>query len=129
MGPVPKALHQAIQNNDEELLEHFEIEHQFTGEFESISLRSRKPFEKKYFSRRELKLLEEVANSFYMQTGKEMEDFTHREGMPWHRVYKVEENKNGEIPYEYQLDTLDESDKYTILNIAEERKSFLETYK
>ena len=129
MGPVPKVLHQAIQNNDEELLEHFEIEHHFTGEYESISLKSRRPFERKYFSRRELKLLEEIATNFYMQTGKEMEDFTHREGTPWHRVYKVEENRNGEIPYAYQLDDLEESERYTILSISEERKSFFETYK
>jgi uncharacterized phage-associated protein len=128
MGPVPKELHKAIQNNDAELLEHFNIEKQECGGYEAITLKNKMPFEERFFSRRELDLLKDIADRFHMMTGKEMEDYTHTPGRPWDRVYNKENNKDGPIPYEYQLDGLNPTERDVVLSIAEERETFLNNY-
>lgn len=128
MGPVPKELHKAIQNNDAELLERFDIERQESGGYEAITLKNKLPFEPRFFSRRELELLKDIAGRFQMMTGKEMEHYTHTPGMPWYRVYNKEANKDAAIPYEYQLDKLGPEEQKIVLSIAEERKVFLANY-
>lgn len=131
MGPVPTQLHEAIESGDNELLEYFDVIEE-TGSkrgFDAISLSNKKSFESKYFSKRELRLLKDISDRFEMMNGGEMEAFTHREHSPWYRMWVVENRKQEKIPYEYSLDTINEADKQTILEIAEERKEFLESYK
>lgn len=128
MGPVPTALHEAIESNDSELAEYFNIERTIQGDYETITLKNKRPFEKKYFSKKEMDLLTDLANRFDMMTGEEMEVWTHREGTPWHRVWVLENKKQAEIPYEYTLSDLREDEREVVLNIAKERRTFLTNY-
>lgn len=129
MGPVPTELHEAIESNDEILAEYFNIERALDKRGrETITLQNKKPFDGKYFSRRELNLLSDLSDRFELMNGDEMEAFTHREGMPWHRVWVKENRRQAEIPYEYSLDKLEENDRNIVLNISQERKAILENY-
>jgi uncharacterized phage-associated protein len=128
MGPVPTELHEAIESNDPELTEYFDIEKLVQGVYVTITLKNKRPFEKKYFSKRELALLKDLANRFDMASGEEMEEWTHREGTPWHRVWVLENRKQAEIPFEYALSRLQEDDRKAILGIVEERQEFLANY-
>jgi uncharacterized phage-associated protein len=129
MGPVPKELHIAMEANEGKFAENFDvIKERDKGGYERIKLVNKKPFDSKYFSRRELALLKDISLRFEMMTGQEMEDFTHRQGMPWHHVWVEEKKENAEIPYEYALNNLDSDERDTILVISEERKAVLENY-
>ena len=130
MGPVPPELHEKIESPDKFFLENFDIENvpMSDGYNDAICLKDKKPFEEKYFSKRELNLLKEISDRWQDATGKELEDFTHREGSPWHRVYEVERRKYQEIPYEYILDKLPEPDRQAFTEIARERAAFLANY-
>lgn len=135
MGPVPVALNKQIEANQEEFAENFDITKEKIGEdwegniIEGILLVSKKEFEPRYFSDRQLELLKRIAESFEISTGKEMEEFTHREDMPWDKVWDNGKGKSKEIPYEYALDFMAEPEKEIILTIAHERQEFIENYK
>lgn len=129
MGPVPTELHEAIEACDPEFEEYFDIERTITKTYETITFISKKPFEEKYFSKKELELLHDIARRCDLMTGKEMEDLTHRPGTPWHRVWEVEGRKQAAIPYEYTLQGLSEEERETVSDIAREREAFLENYR
>lgn len=130
MGPVPKELHNEIQTEDLELKEYFDIETtQGKRGYEPTALINKKSFENKYFTRRELAKLKELVDRFSMSTANEMEEYTHSEHLPWHRVWNEEKKQNEKIPYEYNLINEDELKQDTIRQISKEREEFLNTYK
>jgi hypothetical protein len=128
MGPVPKELNKEMAANVGDFAEYFDIKEEERGGYKSIKLINKKPFDEKYFSRREISLLKDISARFEMMTGKEMEEFTHREGMPWHHVWVKEDRKDAEIPYEYALNHLEGDERDVILNISQERKAIIENY-
>ncbi len=127
MGPVPAELDREIKNLSPELLENFTLEQGPSG-YDSLCLVGKTPFEEKWFSRRELAKLRDIADRFMDATGTEMEQWTHREGMPWHQVYEVEGKENQFIPFEYELNGLPDEDKETILDIARDREAIISHY-
>ncbi len=135
MGPVPVELHNQIEKNADDFAEYFGIVKQKIAEdaegndIESVFLASKKVFEPKYFSERQLELLKDIANRFDISTGKEMEDFTHRQDTPWDKVWNNGLGRQLEIPYEYALDDLEPDEREIILDIANERQAFIENYK
>lgn len=129
MGPVPTELHEAIETEDEKLAERFVIYKQVDKHGrETTSFDSKQPFQEKFFTRRELGLLESLSDRFELMNGDEMEDFTHRAGTPWYRVWVEEKRKQKQIPYEYALDGLEASERDAVLDIAQERQAFIENY-
>jgi uncharacterized phage-associated protein len=131
MGPVPVELNRAIEGSDPELLARFEIQRQVQRKrfkrFETISFRNKSKFEPLYFSDRELSIMQSLADRFDLATGEEMEQWTHRKGTPWHKVWHQRRTDNEPIPFEYALDKLPEEDRKIILNISREREAFLAT--
>ena len=128
MGPVPTLLHEAIESNEPDFQEYFEIERKIWKGYETITLVNKKPFEPRYFSKKELAILEDLATRFDMMTGEEMENWTHRPGTPWYQVWQIEGRKQAKIPYEYALSELPSDKRDAISSIAEERKAFLANY-
>lgn len=126
-GPVPIELDREIKNHDPELVATFNLE-QGPSDYESLCLVGKTPFEEKWFSRRELAKLHDLADRFVDSTGGEMEEWTHQEGRPWHQVYKVEQRENQFIPFEYELNGEADDYKETILEIAQERESIIAHY-
>jgi uncharacterized phage-associated protein len=128
MGPVPIELDREIKNGGKELLENFDLRVDPAGPYERLCFEPKTPFNAKVFSRRELAILKDVADRFAHSTSKEMEDWTHQEGMPWQRVYEVEHRPNGIIPFEYQLDRLPPDEKEALLEVAQEREALVAHY-
>ena len=126
-GPVPMELYRDIKNHSTDLTNEFNFE-DGPSDYDSLCLVSKTPFDPEVFSRRELSLLADIADRFRDSTGNEMEDFTHREGSPWQRVYEVEARQNQQIPFEYQLDGLDEGKKEVLLDISRDRASIIAHY-
>ena len=129
MGPVPTELHEAMESGDPELLARFDMEQTIsTKGYTTISLTSKQPFESKWFSKKELKILQSLADRFELMNGGEMEVWTHREGTPWYRVWAIENRKQAEIPFEYTLIDLPEKERETVLDLAREQEAFVNNY-
>lgn len=130
MGPVPTVLHEAIEFNKDSFEAYLGVETSKDKRgFTTVSFEIRQPFEPKYFTRRELRLLNDLADRFEMMSGDDMEAFTHRQGTPWYQVWEVEQREQGQIPYEYALNHLDPNKKDIILDIARDRETFIENYR
>jgi uncharacterized phage-associated protein len=134
MGPVPVVLHEQMVAGKGELIENFSIIREYLGtndegsDIEGISLEGKIEFEPKYFSDRQLELLNNLCDRFYLSTGKEMEEFTHKEEFAWYRVWRHGKGNREKIPYELVLDLLPSDEKEAVLTIAQERQVFLENY-
>lgn len=126
-GPVPVELDRDIKNRSTDLVNEFDFE-DGPSDYNSLCLIGKTPFDPKLFSRRELALMADIADRFQDSTGSEMEAFTHREGTPWQRVFEVEKRPNHQIPFEYQLDDLDDEVKEVILDTARDRDAIIAHY-
>ena len=106
MGPVPKALF-------EELTEAMRPDmqgaiHPLPAGEEFQKIIPKKSFDGRYFSKREMRLLEEIACIFRDAKAEEMVESTHFENEPWDRTVK-EKGKFQKIDYLLALDSRMES--------------------
>lgn len=123
-GPVPIELWQDIKYNTQVLENDFSIEPGSTG-YDSMCLVPKTEYNPSVFSKRERAILADVAERFEMMNATEIEEFTHRAGTPWQRVFEVDKRPDTIIPLEYQLSGVDEETRETILELAEDRNSIL----
>ncbi|MEK6410381.1 MAG: Panacea domain-containing protein [Acidobacteriota bacterium] len=128
MGPVPTELHEAVDSDEADFREFFDVNRQDDGRYTTITFINKKPFDPKYFSKKEMELLSDLSARFDMATGQEMEDLTHRPGTPWYQVWTVEGRKQAPIPYEYTLSNLNPEDRDIIQSIAKDKEAFLANY-
>lgn len=129
MGPVPTELQEGIESNEGDLSDHFAISTEHLGPgVDAVVLESREAFDARFFSPAELELMERLADTWRDATAKDLEDFTHREGTPWYRVWEVENKRQQIIPFDYALDYLEEGDREGVRKIAHERAAFIKNY-
>ena len=105
MGPVPKSLFEELEAGD--------VTWGTTVRFSKKTLSGDKgwmltvhplaPFNAELFSRRELRLLNKLAEEFRDTEAEEMVEATHLENSPWDKVWSKEERKQAQIPYAYAL--------------------------
>lgn len=92
MGPVPTALLEEIKrggNADlKSAIQLFEIRDDITNELQRRDLKARIAFDKKYFSKREIKIIERVAEFFRDLKAADMSEFSHMKHLPWRSVYQ-----------------------------------------
>ena len=85
-----------------------------------LTVRAESAFEPALFSRRELRLLEALAEEFHDAAAEDMVEATHLENMPWHRVWTRDGRKQKQIPYEYALR---QQDRDLFVEFAAERET------
>jgi uncharacterized phage-associated protein len=90
-GPVPTALFDEIkQGGDKDLktaIALYEVKDEITDALLRRDLKARIPFDKKWFSKRELSVLERVAEFFSELRAEDMSEFSHENKKPWASVY------------------------------------------
>ena len=102
MGPVPVDLDSEINSPQEDMAK--------AVNFVSTSIRGGsqkmlqpKPvvkFDGKHFSKRELKLMEELATEYRDTVSADMVEATHLENLPWDKIYNKQNTPKALIPYE-----------------------------
>ncbi len=106
-GPVPTELFFEIkQNPKDDLLKYVSIQSQPKDADDSnhpTSIRPLKAFESRYFSKRELGLLERLAFIYKDATADEMSHISHANELPWRKTIKSKGEK-GHIDYKMVLD-------------------------
>ena len=127
MGPVPVELFNQIKNEDPELVQHIEIsKEKFAGgQKELLRITPRFQFDPKVFSKRELKIMSDLAEKHKNHDADQMIEETHLENLPWHQVYNIEGRRQKQIPYEYALR---KSEKELMNKLAAEHIEMKENY-
>lgn len=91
-GPVPTALFEEIKRGGGKDLKTavglYEVKDDLTDELLRRDLKPRVAFDKKWFSKRELEILERVAFFFKEMKAEDMSEFSHGTKKPWSSVYK-----------------------------------------
>lgn len=127
MGPVPVALMDEISMPGPDLAEKVSfktIPTKFNNDM--MLVESKAEFDPSHFTKRELSLLHQLATEYRSSAADEMIEATHLETLPWHRVFVLEEQSQGKIPYEYALKP-EEADAVKI--IAADNEEIIQNYK
>lgn len=158
MGPVPAALYHEINGRPrQDMASHLKIEgpseiqvehdrpaisdalNTFGGEpadrdTRSVrvpaKIRALKPFKPKFFTKRELQLMERIAYIYKDATASQISEVSHLKGKPWH-VTKTRHGLKAPIDYMLALDERREGapTKEEILARIEERSEVLSAFK
>ncbi|MEJ5329017.1 MAG: Panacea domain-containing protein [Desulfobaccales bacterium] len=115
MGPVPKDLFFELNNPGEDLTKCIYIPKK-TLNFEFFKMVPRCNFDKRYFSKREIRLMEQLAEIFRDAQADDMTDISHLPNMPWDKTINTK-GENAEIDYLLAID-----DKVDSLSLAEAKE-------
>lgn len=106
-GPVPKDLWNEIKHQPsadfQKAITVSVIRDGLSDEPKRRDFQIKKRFESKYFTKRELEIMDRLVFFFVDLTASEMSKYSHSKGMPWHKVYKGERQPPAPIPYELTL--------------------------
>jgi uncharacterized phage-associated protein len=119
-GPVPVELYEEIESPEPDMAESFRFEERATnnGGNSMLVMTPLQEFSNEHFSKRELRLMSQLAEQYEDTLAEDIIEATHLENLPWHRVYIEEGKRQQLIPY--SLATTDE-DGDVINAIASER--------
>jgi uncharacterized phage-associated protein len=107
-GPVPDQLWVEIKTAAPELTGVVEIVEHKGENKDDLTRRDFKPkarFDDKYFSKREMQIMERLAFFFKELRAEDMSKFSHGKKMPWEKVYRGEGAPPETIPYELAFES------------------------
>lgn len=88
-GPVPQDLFYELKRPDKDLKETIMLLKRFEDEDNKLcQVIAKKPFDSKYFSKRELRIMKDLAYIFRDALAKDMVEVTHLKGSPWDKTLK-----------------------------------------
>ena len=124
MGPVPVELYGEMDAPEEDLAQTFRFEERpvRSGQQVMLIMTPLTQFSEQHFSRRELRIMRELAEKYEHSLSDEMIEATHLENMPWHKIYVQQGNKQALIPY---MLSVPEEDEDIISEISNERANLL----
>lgn len=122
MGPVPKALFEELGEPGEDWRGNCAFKLVKTAKGDMLTVNSLSEFRSDNFSKRELRLLRELAEQFFDSDAEQMVEETHLENLPWHQIFEVERRRQALIPYPMSLKR---HDKELMLGAINERESVL----
>jgi uncharacterized phage-associated protein len=101
MGPVPVDLYGEMDAPEQDLAESFRFEERpiRNGEQTMLVMTPQQPFSGDHFSRREMRIMRELAEQYENTLADDIVEATHLESLPWHKVYVEEGRKQDLIPY------------------------------
>lgn len=106
-GPVPADLwREMLDKPGSDLVAALSIavtKDEFTGEVTRRDIRPRVAFNASLFSKRELAIMDRVAEFFRDLQGNDMSEVSHMRKFPWRKVYGRGEGRNKPIPVELAL--------------------------
>ena len=129
MGPVPVDLYNEIEaprpSADLEEWLSFEKKRLNNGNW-MLNVHAKRPFDPSHFTKRELQIMELLADEYRETKAEAMVEATHLENQPWHEVYEVRERQQDLIPYELALRKAEEE---TLRDIAAEREAVINHFR
>ncbi len=127
MGPVPTDIYDELRSSlKEDLASKVYIK--------TLPIKNKSPmqlvqaiaeFDPTHFTKRELRLLEDLSNEYRDAKADAMIADTHLENRPWHQVYEIEKRIQAIIPYEYAFR---KSEQDFMPSVAQENKEIIHNY-
>ncbi len=103
-GPVPQDLFHKLKEPDKDLKNTIALLKQSEDEDDKLCrVIAKKPFDPKYFSKREMKIMEHLSFIFKDALAKDMVEITHLTGAPWDKTMK-EKGRGKRIDYSLAVD-------------------------
>lgn len=102
-GPVPSELWHELRSPSQDLRSSVSIapvRDDLTDQVLRRDLRAYAQFDASYFSKRELQIMQELAEIFLDAPGDQMSTFSHSRNLPWHQVYRDGAGRGHPIPYD-----------------------------
>lgn len=118
-GPVPKTLHDEIDNNDQ-IDERLDLSKESRNGYQVLHITPKVEFDASKFTPRQLRIMEGLAEEFKDSEASEMIEATHFENQPWHQIFEVEKNKQGLIPYSLAIRSAEEAEMLDLIKDNEE---------
>lgn len=109
-GPVPVKLYDELSSPEDDLLESVELKEERVITYKRLNIVAKGQFDESYFSKRELRLLENIAMTNAEKNSEQMVEITHAPHAPWTRVFSDGEGYNEKIPYELAIEGENASD-------------------
>lgn len=103
MGPVPVDLYEEVDMPEPDLAEKVEFIEQTTRRGPMLAVKALAAFDGSLFSKRELRIMQSLADEYRDTQADDMIEATHLENQPWHRTYVEEGKRQQRIPYELAL--------------------------
>lgn len=122
MGPVPAALVQQWDELDDDLAAAIRIEPRPVIDYVRENVVPLQPFNAEHFTKRELRLLEDIANRFNGAFSERMIDVTHAENGAWAKTWAGGEGNDNTIPYELAIDD-DDPNRTAVLEAAAQHEA------
>lgn len=124
-GPVPLVVHEEfdIDSPPADLEQAVDIIPEEYYGHKRFLVKPKQPFDSEIFSRRELKLLNQLAEEYRFENATDMVDVTHAENSAWDKIWNNGKGAWNKIPYEISLG--DGSYADGIMAIASERSAFI----
>ncbi len=120
LGPVPQELYYELDKPKDDLKEYIAILPSAPGEF--LKMLPREKFDPKYFSKREIRIMENLAEIFKEANADNMSELSHLPNEPWDKTKKFR-GLSAEIDYMLSLDNTNESlSKERVQDIINERE-------
>ena len=109
-GPVPTELFDEIKRGGgadlRAAIALYEVKDEITDALLKRDLKARGKFDKQFFTKREFKILERIAEFFRDLKAEDMSEFSHQNNKPWRSVYGEKGEGSGRlIPPELILDS------------------------
>jgi len=108
-GPVPTKLLEEFKRGGNEDLKAavtlYEVKDDITDELLRRVLKAKSKFDPKWFSARELKIMNRVAEFFKEFKAEDMSEFSHKEKMPWGKIFQGGKGSSHLIPFDLALDS------------------------
>lgn len=106
-GPVPSELWHEMQKAPRQdllaALGIFTERDEITNKVLRRDLKPKKQFDPKYFSKRELAIMDRLAEFFADTKGDDMSEFSHMRGLPWRKVWEGGKGNGKKIPINLAL--------------------------
>ncbi|MEF8720208.1 MAG: Panacea domain-containing protein [Candidatus Accumulibacter necessarius] len=126
MGPVPVDLYEEVDMPEPDLAERVEFIEKPTRNGTMLVVRPLADFDDSHFTKRELRIMQGLAEEFRDMRADDMIEATHLENQPWHRIYVEEQKRQQKIPYGLAL-RKQEAD--AMQDVIAEREAFVEHFR
>ena len=124
MGPVPTELFEELKRPYQDWEGNCSFEFTPTARGQMLRVDALSKFDPSHFSKRELRILHNLADQFKNADAEQMVEETHLENLPWHQVYEVEGRKQESIPYRMAVRSQEED---AVMGLAAERAEMVAT--
>jgi len=125
MGPVPVALDEELDLPDDDLLASVEIVAEQVIDHVRYAVKPKREFDASHFSKRELRIMEELAAKYRDVYAQAMVDVTHAENGAWEKVFEKGLGYNRPIPYQLAVSGPDSA---IVLEMASEYEALRKHY-